>query len=91
VLKKSPHLPLTPKDMSIPTSYKGLATQLIYDGEIDEHNLKHAAVTKQWLLGQLKNQNINDPAEVLYASLNSEGILHIDKYDGQSSDDLPDL
>jgi uncharacterized membrane protein YcaP (DUF421 family) len=91
VLKKSEHLPLTPKDMNIPTPYKGIAAPLIYDGEIDEHNLKANKVTKVWLLDQLKNQNINDPSEIFYASINTEGSLYIDKYEDDLHQERPEL
>jgi len=36
VLKKSQHQPVTPKDLNIPTVYQGIATELIFDGVVDQ-------------------------------------------------------
>jgi len=33
VLKKSQNLPVTPADLSIPTPYKGISTEIIRDGK----------------------------------------------------------
>lgn len=80
VLKKSSYQPVTPKDLNIPTEYKGLSTELIYDGVIIEKNLRQVKLDRQWLEQQLRNRGINDPAEVMLAALNTQGELYIDKY-----------
>ncbi|MDW7675788.1 MAG: DUF421 domain-containing protein [Bacillota bacterium] len=40
VLKKSQHLPVTPKDLKMSTGYKGASSEIIRDGQIVEQNLK---------------------------------------------------
>src|SRR5699024_5605641 len=49
VLKKSDYVPLTPKDMNIPTIYKGLSTEIIYEGKLIDENLKKIDQSKEWL------------------------------------------
>ena len=58
VLKKSQYLPVTPQDLKIPTVYKGMSTELIYDGKIIEQNLKQVNLDRHWLEEELKKQGI---------------------------------
>ncbi|MGI6621201.1 MAG: DUF421 domain-containing protein [Bacillota bacterium] len=81
VLLKSQHQPLTPQDMSIPTEYKGLSKELIYDGIIIDANLKQAHLDRKWLVRELRKQGVGDPSEVFIASLDTSGNLYVDKYD----------
>lgn len=80
VLKKPEYQPLTPKDMNIQTSFKGISTELIYDGILIEENLRQLEKDKKWLLRQLKQQGIHDVSEVFLATLDPSGSLYIDKY-----------
>lgn len=80
VLKKSEHHPVTCKDLNIPTTYKGLGTELIYDGIIISQNLRQVNLDRQWLDSQLRKQGIADPSEVALAHLDTNGELYIDKY-----------
>ncbi len=76
VLKKSEFLPVTPKDMNINTKYKGLSTEIIKDGDILEQNLLQANLTKEWLMQQLKSRNIERLSDVVYAAVNTDGVLY---------------
>ncbi|NLW56842.1 MAG: DUF421 domain-containing protein [Firmicutes bacterium] len=80
VLKKSQYLPVTPHDLGLPTVYKGMSTELIFDGQVVEQNLKQLNLDRAWLDEELKKQGINDPSEVFLALLNTQGNLFIDKY-----------
>ncbi|HHU72396.1 MAG TPA: DUF421 domain-containing protein [Clostridiales bacterium] len=80
VLKKSEHLPLTPKDMNISVSPTGISTELIYDGEIFEENLREMNKDTKWLMKELKKRGIKDVSEVFLATLNDAGSLYVDKY-----------
>lgn len=80
VLKKSQHLPVTPHDLKIPTVYKGMSAELIFDGKIVEQNLEQLNLDRSWLEKELKKQGINHPSEVFLALLNTQGNLFIDKY-----------
>lgn len=81
VLKKSEHLPLTPRDMKIEVKQAGISTELIYDGVIVEENLKQMNKDKKWLMKQLKKYGIKHASEALLVTLNDAGSLYVDKYD----------
>lgn len=77
VLKKAQYIPLTPKDMNLSITYKGLSTELIKDGDILEQNLVQRNLSKDWLITELKKQSISDVSDVFYASVNSQNELFI--------------
>lgn len=79
VLKKSQYQPLTPKDLKMSTQYMGLATEIIKDGDVLEQNLKQNNLTMDWLRQELKKQRIDKISDVVYAALNTDGTLCIDK------------
>ena len=80
VLKKSQYAPATPSDLNIPTKYKGITTELIYDGVVIAENLKRVNLDRAWLEQRLKSLNIKSPGEVFLALLNTEGQLYVDLY-----------
>lgn len=80
VLKKSEFQNVTLKDLHLPSRYKGLSTELIYDGVIFDQNLRQVNLDRAWLEKELTKQGINDPAEVFLASLDTGGNLYVDKY-----------
>ncbi|HEY9060580.1 MAG TPA: DUF421 domain-containing protein [Pseudobacteroides sp.] len=77
VLPKSQKAPLTPSDMKIPTSYKGLTKDLIMDGKVLAENLKSVNLDESWLNTQLSSQGVSKVEQVFYAGLDSEGSLYI--------------
>lgn len=77
VLPKSQKAPLTPSDLNIPTSYKGLTKDLIIDGKVLKENLTSVNLNEQWLFTQLKNQGIYSAVNVFYAGLDSSGALYV--------------
>src|SRR5690554_3360290 len=79
VLKKTQNLPLTPEDIKKDTQYKGIATEIIKDGDILEQNLRQNKLTFSWLYTELCKQQVNDVSEITYAALNTNGQLYIDK------------
>lgn len=80
VLKKSDYVPLTPKDMNIPTIYKGLSTEIIYEGKLIDENLKKIDQSKEWLDKQLYIRGFGSYAEVFLAVIDGAGNLFIDGY-----------
>ena len=85
VLQKSQYAPVTPGDLQIPTKYKGLCTELIYDGRILDANLERVKLDRTWLEKQLKAQGIQNPREVFVALLNTEGELYVNRYQDRLS------
>ncbi|QGG46389.1 YetF domain-containing protein [Heliorestis convoluta] len=80
VLKKSQYQPVTMKDLGRPTTYKGLATEIIKDGDVIEQNLKQNNLTFSWLYDELRRRKIERISDVFYASLESDGTLYVDLY-----------
>ncbi len=93
VLKKSQYEPVTPNDLKIPTRYRGISTELIYDGVIIEENLRRLNLDRLWLDRQLKKLRIKSPGEVFLAVLDTGGQLYIDKYEDhlKSMTDISDF
>src|SRR5690554_3848198 len=81
VQKKSQNLPLTPKDMKLSTDYKGVSTEIIRDGKIEDENLKQNMLTHEWLYNQLAEQNVSNIEDVFLATLSTDGSLYLDLRD----------
>ncbi len=79
VLPKSQKQPITPSDLNIPTSYKGLTRDIIIDGNIMYENLKAVNLDEQWLMNQLSSKGIQNINEVFFAALDTSGNLYISK------------
>ena len=80
VLKKTQYQPVSPKDMNIPTEYKGMNTELIYDGRIFDQNLREVNLDRPWLEGELNKMGISHASEVFLAALDTSGNLYVDRY-----------
>jgi uncharacterized membrane protein YcaP (DUF421 family) len=72
-LPKSEKAPLTPKDMQIIPSAVNLSANVILDGNIMEKHLESIGKDVLWLKGQLQEQNIFDPTNVLLATADKDG------------------
>ncbi len=78
VLKKSQFQTLKPRDLGIPTNYKGVSSEIIRDGKIVEQNLKQNKLSHEWLFNELSSRNIKNIREVVLATLSTDGTLYID-------------
>jgi len=79
VIPKSQARPVTPTDLQVSTSYEGMPTLLVEDGNILEDNLRENQLDKPWLVDQLQKQGIADPDSVLAAMLDTRGRLYVSK------------
>lgn len=79
VLKKSQYQPVNPSDLNLPTSYKGLASELVVDGKVVDRNLAQNGLSRQWLEEQFKAHGVDKQEDVLLASLGTDGKLYLDK------------
>lgn len=79
VLPKSDKKPVTPSDLGVPTKYEGIPSELIVDGVIIKQNLRQNNLTEEWLLKELERQGIYSVKDVIYAALDTEGRLYVDK------------
>lgn len=91
VKKKSQLEPVTPRDLNLPTAYKGLPTELIVDGELIEQNLEQVGLDREWLLERLAEKGISSLKEVYYASLNTQGELFISTYHNRPHGSINDV
>lgn len=80
VLPKSQKRPLTPADLGIPTTYEGLGSVLILQGQIISANLDKNRLSEGWLRGKLALMGL-EPGDVMLAMLNTKGELYVDQYD----------
>lgn len=78
VLKKSQNLPVTMKDLGKPTRYKGMASEIILDGDVMEQNLKQNNLSFGWLYDELRKRGIERITDVVYANLQTDGTLYTD-------------
>lgn len=79
ISKKSSALPVTKKDMQITSQPAGLSTILIYDGVIQEENLRKLGFDRQWLSRKLLETRINDYHKVFLAMLEANGTIYVSK------------
>lgn len=80
VQKRSQYMPVTPHDLHLSTQYKGLATELIYDGQVVKPNLDAVHLSEAWLRGELAKQGIGSEKVVALALLGTDGTLFVDRY-----------
>ena len=77
VIKKPEALPLTRKQMNLPSKMVALPTILIYDGKIDENNLHEMGLDHEWLIRKLMEKGIMNSKDVFLAMLESDGTVYI--------------
>jgi len=69
--------PATPQDLGIEPSQEEVFANVIVDGHILEHNLKHAGKDRNWLDQQLEGQNIKKLSDVFLAVCDKQGNFHV--------------
>lgn len=85
LILKSQKRPITPSDLSIQTNYEGIPTNLILDGKINHDNLRKIDLDENWLISELKQYNINNPKEIFFCSIDSNGILNFQKFENMEN------
>jgi uncharacterized membrane protein YcaP (DUF421 family) len=83
VLPQEDMYPVTPKELGIRKTYRGMALSLVVDGHIQQKNLELIGKGEDWLRRKLKEQGYSDIRGILYAAMQEgeEGI-HVDRGDG---------
>lgn len=77
VVKKPEALPLTRKQMNLPPKPAALPTILVYDGNVDERNLRQMGMDCAWLGGKMGEKGISSPKNVFLAMLEADGTFFI--------------
>lgn len=85
VIPKSQKRPLNPADMDIKTEYEGLPVDIIIDGVVLTDNLNKVGKDYRWLEQELRNKHFDKPGQILFASLEPSGKLHIQANQGTDS------
>lgn len=85
VLKKSQQQPVTRSDLNLQTNYEGLSKKVIFEGKIIKDNLKELNLTEKWLIAELRNQGIKNLKEIMYAALDTQGNLFVDRYEDNTN------
>ena len=79
VMKKQGKDPVTKEDMNIKPEAAGMPSEIISDGKIVEKNLPELGYSRQALYNELQKQGVSDIKSVLYAELQPDGRLYIQK------------
>lgn len=77
VLKKQDYHFVTLKDLNIKKPYKGMAIDIIVNGEIIYEHLNMINKDIKWLKKELKNKNSEDIKKIIYAGVTKENKLEV--------------
>jgi uncharacterized membrane protein YcaP (DUF421 family) len=77
ISKKPAALPVTRVEMQLSPKPTALSTILIYDGVIQEENLRQIGFDRQWLAEKLLENGTNDCSKVFLAMLEASGSVYI--------------
>ena len=82
VSKKQEQQTVTRQDMNIPYNKTFLIpSEIIVDGKIVKRSLREFNISYQWIYQELRKVGISSVSKELYAELESDGALFIDKYE----------
>lgn len=79
VMKKQGKDPVTKEDMKIPPEPVGMPAEIISDGKIVRKNLRELGYTREELGAELEKQGVTDIKTVLYAELQQDRSLYVQK------------
>jgi uncharacterized membrane protein YcaP (DUF421 family) len=77
VIKKQSTLPVTRKQMRLPLKNVSLPAILIYDGKVQETNLKSLGHDMKWLDNKIKEKGFLKADNIFLAILEGDGTLHV--------------
>ena len=81
VLKKADKQQVTLSDLQIKTQQiKFYPSELIIMGKVIKCNLKELGLSEEWLMKELRKNDIGSVKDVFYAEVESDGTLFINKY-----------
>lgn len=80
ILKKPKYQEATQEDVGKKQKSKGLAVEVIIDGQIIYQNLECMGHDGRWLVDQLHQRKIKSVSDVFFATVNKQGELEIDLY-----------
>ncbi|AOT70536.1 DUF421 domain-containing protein [Geosporobacter ferrireducens] len=81
VMPKADKRPLQAADVGLAVKPVEIPLPVIIEGRILEENLKYRGLDISWLALALKAYGVAGAEEVSLATVNSQGVIHVDKYD----------
>lgn len=84
-LTKSQKRPATPEDLQIAVEQEEPIATVIIDGKVMAENLIKISKSREWLLAELKKQNVSSPKEVFFATCDNNGKLVLHKKNEQTT------
>jgi uncharacterized membrane protein YcaP (DUF421 family) len=81
VIKKPPFQSVVRQDLNISAERAVINLPLIVEGKIESKNLLAAGHNEDWLLQNIRKQNVQNIKDVLYAEWNETEGLYIQKND----------
>jgi len=85
VIKKPPYENVKKMDIDISGKKAVLNLPLIIEGKVDKNNLSAIGYDQKWLIQKLKQHNVSNIADVLYAEWNQEQGIYIQKNTNNNS------
>lgn len=85
VLKKAAKQPVAPENMNLTVSEQGIFANIVIDGKVMKENMAQMHVDDQWLISELRKNDIN-VEDVLLARCDSKKVLHIDRKNDDPND-----
>ncbi|MFC7365008.1 YetF domain-containing protein [Bhargavaea changchunensis] len=80
VLMKPEKLPVTKEDLQVPQkTHRNLPTTVVLDGQMSSHEMNELGLSPEWLISELRKQNITSVSEVFYAEYLPDGKLTVQK------------
>lgn len=77
VVKKQSTLPVTRKQMGLPTKNAGIPMILIYDRKVQKDNLKSLGYDMSWLDNKIREKGFLHAEDIFLALLEADGTLHV--------------
>ena len=77
VIKKASGLPVTRKQMKLPIKNAVFPTVLVYDGKVQNDNLKMLGHDLKWLQDKVREKGIMESKDIFLAVLEGDGTLYV--------------
>lgn len=77
VIKKASGLPVTRKQMKLPLKNVSIPIVLVYDGKVQNENLKMLGHDLKWLDGKIKAKGVLQIKDIFLAVLEGDGTLYV--------------
>lgn len=89
ILPRDGARPISPDDLGLPPTFRGLPLPVLLDGHLKTDNLAEAGQTVDWLNEELRGLSITDQSRVLYAYVEYPDILVVHLKDGSVQSNHP--